>query len=53
MDKMKIKFPRIDLALIAEISGIALITYGLSAFSFPIACIALGLFLVWVTEKAE
>lgn len=50
---MKIKFPRIDIALIAEISGIALITYGLSAFSFPIACIALGVFLVWVTEKAE
>lgn len=50
---MKLKFPKFDIALIAEISGIALITYGLSAFSFPIACIALGLFLVWVTEKAE
>lgn len=50
---MKLKFPKFDIALVAEISGIALITYGLSAFSFPIACIALGLFLVWVTEKAE
>lgn len=50
---MKLKFPKFDIALIAEISGVALITYGLSAFSFPIACIALGLFLVWVTEKAE
>lgn len=53
MDKMKLKFPKLDLALIAEISGVALVTYGLSAFSLPIACIALGVFLIWITEKAE
>lgn len=53
MGKMKLKFPKFDLALIAEISGVALVTYGLSAYSLPIACIALGLFLIWVTEKAE
>lgn len=53
MGKMKIKFPRIDLALLAEISGVALVTYGLSAYSLPIACIALGGFLIWITEKAE
>jgi hypothetical protein len=53
MGKMKLKFPKFDLALIAEISGVALVTYGLSAFSFPLACIVLGAFLIWITEKAE
>ena len=50
---MKFKLPKVDLALIEEVSGVALVTYGISAFSFPIACIVLGAFLIWVTEKAE
>lgn len=50
---MKIKFPKFDITLFAEISGVALVTYGISAFSFPIACIILGAFLIWVTEKAD
>ena len=50
---MKLRIPKFDLALVAEISGVALVTYGLSAFSFPLACIALGAFLIWITEKAE
>jgi hypothetical protein len=29
-------------ATVAKISGVALVTYGISAFSFPIACIILG-----------
>ena len=50
---MKFKLPKFDLALIAEIAGVALVTYGISAFSFSIACIVLGAFLIWVTEKAN
>ena len=44
---------KIDFTLIAEISGVALASAGLAMFSLPIAMIALGSFLIWITEKAN
>lgn len=44
---------KIDLGLIAEVIGVALVTIGIAAFSLPFASIALGAFLVWATEKAN
>lgn len=42
-----------DLSLVVEIFGVALVTFGIAAFSVPLAAIALGSFLVWATEKAN
>ena len=44
---------RFDAGLALEIAGVTLVTVGLGLFSLPIAFIALGSFLVWVTEKAN
>ena len=44
---------KIDFTLIAEITGVALASVGLAMFSIPIAMIALGSFLIWITEKAN
>jgi hypothetical protein len=44
---------RFDASLAIEIVGVVLVTTGLVLFSPPIALIALGSFLVWVTEKAN
>jgi hypothetical protein len=48
---MKIKKPKIDWTLLTEIVGVSLTTYGLFLIFPPISFIALGAFLVYVTEK--
>ena len=45
------KKPKIDWSLLTEIAGVGLATYGLYLISMPIAFIALGAFLVYITEK--
>lgn len=42
---------RFDLSLAIEVIGLSLVTYGISTYSIPLACTALGAFLVWATEK--
>lgn len=42
---------KIDLALVVEVTGVALFTIGVAMMSVPLALIALGGFLVWATEK--
>lgn len=44
---------KLDLGLLVEIFGVGLVTFGIAAFSPPLAAIALGSFLVWATEKAS
>ncbi|CAB4178271.1 hypothetical protein UFOVP1462_55 [uncultured Caudovirales phage] len=44
---------RFDASLVVEVIGVALVTLGLALFSPPVALIALGVFLVWATEKAN
>lgn len=44
---------KIDYALIIEVIGVSLVTSGLWMLSAPVALIALGGFLVWVTEKVD
>lgn len=44
---------KIDFSLVAEVIGVALVSTGLAIISLPIAMIALGSFLVWITEKAN
>ena len=44
---------RFDTSLAIEVVGVALVTVGLALFSPPVALIALGVFLVWATEKAN
>jgi hypothetical protein len=48
---MKIKKPKIDWTLLTEIVGVSLTTYGLFLIFPPMSFIALGAFLVYVTEK--
>jgi len=48
---MRKLFAQFDFALALEIIGLALVTYGISTYSLPLACIALGSFIVWATEK--
>lgn len=44
---------RIDFSLVAEVTGVVLVTTGIGMLSLPIAFIVLGSFLVWLTEKAN
>lgn len=44
---------KIDLSIIVEIVGVSLATTGLAMVSVPLALIVAGVFLVWVTEKAN
>jgi len=44
---------KIDFSLIAEVIGVVCATAGLAIFSVPVALIALGSFLIWITEKAN
>lgn len=44
---------RVDFSVVVEVIGVGLATAGLALFSPPVALIALGSFLVWVTEKAN
>jgi hypothetical protein len=48
---MKAKKPKIDWSLTTEVLGVTLTTYGLFLIFPPISFIALGGFLIWVTEK--
>jgi hypothetical protein len=44
---------KIDFSLIAEVVGVVCATAGLAMLSLPVALIALGSFLIWITEKAN
>ena len=48
---MKIKTPDMDWSLTTEVLGVGLASYGLFLIFPPISFIALGAFLIWVTEK--
>lgn len=48
---MKIKRPKTDWSLVTEVLGVSLTSYGLFLIFPPIAFIALGSFLVYITEK--
>jgi hypothetical protein len=44
---------KIDWPVIAEVVGIGLFSVGVAMISIPLAFIAVGAFLVWITEKAD
>lgn len=44
---------KFDLSLTVEIVGATLAATGLAMISVPIALIVSGVFLVWITEKAN
>jgi hypothetical protein len=44
---------KIDVSIIVEVIGVSLATTGLAMVSVPLALIVAGVFLVWVTEKAN
>lgn len=45
------KKPKIDWSLITELVGIGLAGYGLYLVLPALSFIAVGLFLIWITEK--
>jgi hypothetical protein len=44
---------KINATLVVEVVGVACVTTGLALLSVPLALIAVGSFLVWITEKAN
>lgn len=44
---------KIDLSIAVEVIGATSVTVGLAMVSIPLAFVVLGVFLVWVTEKAN
>jgi hypothetical protein len=44
---------KINPTLLVEVAGVACVTTGLALLSVPLALIAVGSFLVWITEKAN
>ena len=44
---------KIDFSIVVEVVGVSLATAGLAMISVPLALVASGVFLVWLTEKAE
>ena len=48
---MKLKKPNIDWSLTTEVIGVSLSSYGFFLIFPPISFIALGAFLIWLTEK--
>jgi len=44
---------KIDVSIIVEVVGVSLATTGLAMVSVPLALSVAGVFLVWVTEKAN
>jgi hypothetical protein len=44
---------KIDVSIIVEVVGVSLATTGLAMVSVPLALVVAGVFLVWVTEKAN
>ena len=47
------KMKKINATLVVEVVGVACVTTGLALLSVPLALIAVGSFLVWITEKAN
>jgi hypothetical protein len=45
------KKPKIDMSLVTEIAGVALAGYGLFLILPALSFIAVGVFLIYVTEK--
>ena len=45
------KKPKLDWPVLTEITGVGLATYGIYLVDKAAAFIALGVFLVWLTEK--
>jgi hypothetical protein len=44
---------KIDVSIVVEVVGATLAATGLAMISVPLALIASGVFLIWVTEKAN
>lgn len=44
---------KINPTLLIEVVGVACVATGLALISVPVALIAVGSFLVWITEKAN
>jgi len=44
---------KIDLSIAVEVVGVTLAATGLAMISVPLALIVSGVFLVWITEKAN
>ncbi|CAK0755144.1 hypothetical protein CCP3SC1AL1_2160004 [Gammaproteobacteria bacterium] len=44
---------KIDFSIVVEVIGVSLATTGLAMVSVPLALVVAGVFLVWVTEKAN
>lgn len=42
-----------DIPTLIEVAGVAFVTIGIAMMSIPLALIALGTFLVWITEKSN
>lgn len=42
-----------DIPTLIEVVGVGFVTVGLAMLSVPLAFIALGTFLVWITEKSN
>lgn len=45
------KKPKLDISLITEVTGVGLAGYGLYLVLPALSFIAVGLFLIWITEK--
>jgi len=45
------KKPKIDMSLVTEIVGVGLAGYGLYLVLPALSFIAVGMFLIWITEK--
>lgn len=44
---------KVDLSIAVEVVGASLAAAGLAMVSVPLALVVSGMFLVWVTEKAD
>jgi len=44
---------KIDVSMLVSLSGLTIATIGMAMISVPLALIALGSFLVWITERAD
>jgi hypothetical protein len=44
---------KIDISVVVEVAGASLAATGLAMISVPLALVVSGVFLVWVTEKAN
>ena len=44
---------KVDISVVVEVAGASLAATGLAMISVPLALVVSGVFLVWVTEKAN